>query len=257
MVKCQDIQFTPVSGRTVRLTGDLSKCDIEEIHGVIISITCKFPECDYTVKLGDTIRPRAKSPYRVNVIRAHTEIGKVKFYDLTVARLTDSSIFVLPLMGMNRKLMLWDSLFVNAFVGTDMEDDCIALLYRFSGEPTFAKFESALCSFRNFRRREDPDPYHVLFVFDVPDDAKSSYQAYKEGKYSMIDDIWKLRILEFHDFDIDGHTGKILFQAPSLREQLEEELDVKLPANAELHSKPNLDIEIFDREYYTPRKKVI
>ena len=70
----------------------------------------------------------------------------------------------------------------------------------------------------------------------------------------MIDDIWKLRILEFHDFDIDGHTGKILFQAPSLREQLEEELDVKLPANAELHSKPNLDIEIFDREYYTPRK---
>ena len=64
MVKCQDIQFTPISGRTVRLTGDLSKCDIEEIHGVIISITCKFPECDYTVKLGDTIRPRAKSPAR-------------------------------------------------------------------------------------------------------------------------------------------------------------------------------------------------
>ena len=94
MVKCQDIQFTPVSGRTVRLTGDLSKCDIEEIHGVIISITCQFPECDYTIKLGETIRPRAKSPYRVNVIRAHKELGKVMFYDLTVARLTDSSIFV-------------------------------------------------------------------------------------------------------------------------------------------------------------------
>jgi hypothetical protein len=160
-------------------------------------------------------------------------------------------------MGMNRKLMLWDSLFVNAFIATENDTDCIALLYRFSGEPTFSKFESALCSFRNFRKRVDPDPYHVLFVFDVPDDAKSSYNAYRDGKYSRIDDIWKLRILEFHDFDIDGHTGKILFQAPSLRAQLEEELDCELPADAELHSKPNLDIEIFDQGYYTPRKKVI
>ena len=257
MVACRDIQFTPVSGRTVRLTGDLSKCEVEQIHGVIVSITCKFPDCDYTVKLGDTIRPRAKSPYRINVIKAHEELGKVKFYDLSVGRLTDSSIFVLPLMGMNRKLMLWDSLFVNAFIATEEDTDCIALLYRFSGEPAFSKFESALCSFRNFRKRVDPDPYHVLFVFDVPDDAKSSYNAYRDGKYSRIDDIWKLRILEFHDFDIDGHTGKILFQAPSLRSQLEEELDCQLPADAELHSKPNLDIEVFEQGYYTPRKKVI
>ena len=153
--------------------------------------------------------------------------------------------------------MMWDSLFVNAFIATEDEEDCIAILYRFSGEPAFTKFESALCSFRNFRKRVDTDPYHVLFVFDVPDDAKGSYNAYKDGRYSEIDDIWKLRILEFHDFDIDGHTGKILFQAPSLRTQLEEELDVKLPADAELHSKPNPDIEIFDGEYYSPRNKVI
>jgi len=257
MVTCTDIQLTPVSGRTVRLTGDLSKCEVKKVHDVIISITCKLPDCDYEIKLGDTIRPRAKSPYRVNIIRSLEEFGSTKFYDLSAARLTDSSIFVLPLMGMNRKLMMWDSLFVNAFIATDKEESCIALLYRFSGDSKFTKFESALCSFRNFIRREDPDPYHVLFVFDVPEDAKSSYEAYVNGQYSMIEDIWKLRILEFHDFDIDGHTGKILFQAPSLRDQLEKELDVVLPANAELHSKPNLDIEIFDREYYTPRKTAL
>ncbi len=105
MVKCQDIQFTPISGRTVRLTGDLSKCDIEEIHGVITSITCKFPGCDYTVKLGDTIRPRSTSPYRVNVIRAHKALGKVKFYDLKVAEHADRSILVLPLMGTKLNLI--------------------------------------------------------------------------------------------------------------------------------------------------------
>lgn len=257
MVICTDIQFTPVNGRTVRLTGDLSKCEIEKIQDVIISVTCKFQDCDYKIKLGDTIRPNVKSPFRVNLIRPLVVDGELFAYDLSVGRLTDSSIFILPLMGMNRKLMLWDSLFVNAFVATPDDTDCIALLYRFSGEPKFTKFESALCSFRNFRTRLDPDPYHVLFVFDVPDDAKDSYNSYKEGKYSKIDDIWKLRILEFHDFDIDGHTGKILFQAPSLRDQLEKELDVTLPKDAELHSKPNLDIEIYDPEYYSPRKPTI
>jgi hypothetical protein len=257
MVICQDIQFTPINGRTVRLTGDLSKCETEKIHDVIISLVCKYPECEYKIKLGDTIRSNAKSPFRVNLIRPVTYEGKIVAYDLSVGRLTDSSIFIMPFMGMNRKLMLWDSLFVNAFLGTPDDTDCIAILYRFSGEPKFTKFESALCSFRNFRTRKDPDPYHVLFVFDVPDDAKDSYYSYREGKYSMIDDIWKLRILEFHDFDIDGHTGKILFQAPSLREELEAALDVTLPEDAELHSKPNLDVEIFDPEYYSPRKPTI
>ena len=46
--------------------------------------------------------------------------------------------------------------------------------------------------------------------------------------------------------------GRFSLQAPSLRDQLEEELDVKLPADAELHSKPNLDIEIFDRGTMLP-----
>jgi len=257
MVICSDIQFTPVNGRTVRLTGDLSKCEAKKIHGVTTSIVCTYDDCTYNLMLGDTVRATAKSPYRVNIIRPGMNFGKTVCYDLSVARLTDSSIFILPLMGMNRKLMLWDSLFVNAFCATDQDEECIAILYRFSGQPKFTKFESALCSFRNFRRRVDPDPYHVLFVFDVPEDAKDSYDAYVDGKYSLIDDIWKLKILEFHDFDIDGHTGKILFQSDDLKEELEHKLDVVLPYKAELHSRPNMLIEKFDKDYYAPSKPII
>jgi len=257
MVICSDIQFTPVNGRTVRLTGDLSKCEAKKIQGVTTSLVCKYPDCTYEIKLGDTVRVAAKSPYKVNIIRPGMNLGKTVCYDLSVARLTDSSIFILPLMGMNRKLMLWDSMFVNAFCATDEDEDCIAILYRFSGVPRFTRFESALCSFRNFRRRLDPDPYHVLFVFDVPEDAKDSYDSFIEGKYSLIDDIWKLKILEFHDFDIDGHTGKILFQSDDLKEQLEAELDVVLPYKAELHSKPDMLIERFDKDYYAPSKPII
>jgi len=259
MVMCRDIQFTPINGRTVRLTGDLSKCEAEKIQDVIIGLTCKFDDCDYEIKIGGTVRPRQRSPYRVNLIRPGLGAlrNNIVCYDLSVDRLTDSSIFVLPFMGMNRKLMLWDSLFVNAFMATPDEPECIALLYRFSGESIFTKFESALCSFRNFKRRIDPDPYHVLFVFDIPEEAKSSYVAFRDGRYSEIDDDWKLRILEFHGFDFDGHTGKILFRDPALRRELEEKLDVQLPGHAELHSKPNLESETFSAEFYSPSKSVI
>ena len=49
-----------------------------------------------------------------------------------------------------------------------------------------------------------------MFVFDVPKSCQASYD-YVNGRYSEIDDLWKLKILEFHGFDIDGHTGKIPF----------------------------------------------
>ena len=258
MVRCPDLQFTPINGRTVRLTGNLSKCVTKKVQDVIIGLDCELADCSFEIKIGGTIRARPKSPYRINMITPCSgERGNIVCYDLSVDRLTDSSIFVLPFMGMNRKLMMWDTLFVNAFIGTPDDDECIAILYRYSGEPIFTKFESALCSFRNFKIRIDPDPYHVLFVFDVPEEAKSSYTAFVDGRFSEIEDDWKLRILEFHGFDFDGHTGKILFKDPGLKARIEKQLDVTLPADAELHSKPSTHLEVFDPGFYSPSKPII
>ena len=116
MVNCRDLQFTPINGRTVRLTGNLSKCEAKKIHDVIIGITCKLDDCEYEIKIGSTVRSAPKSPYRVNLITPHIVGPNILCYDLSVDRLTDSSIFLLPFLGGNRKLMLWDSLFVNAFM---------------------------------------------------------------------------------------------------------------------------------------------
>ena len=94
---------------------------------------------------------------------------------------------------------------------------------------------------QKFRRRVDPDPYHVLFVFDVPEDAVvHTKHMSMAGKYSQIDDIWKLKILEFHGFDIDGHTGKILFQSDSLKRELEEDAgcNSSLPGRAAQQTQP-------------------
>lgn len=251
MTTCSSLVLTPVNGRTVRLTGDLTKCTQ---HGSPIEkLECEV-DCPFDIAVGGQVYPRPKSPHRVNIIETgypKQQYGKapIASYELMIAKITVTSIFALPFLGGNRKLYMWDSLFVNAFIETPEHKDCIALLFRFSGESLFLKFESALCSFRNFRARIEPDPYHVLFVFDVPSSCRSSYDYFVDGKYSMIDDLWKLKILEFHGYDIDGQTGKILFQSESLRRELEEKLDVILPPDSELHDKPN-ERDVYDPDYY-------
>tara|TARA_R100000908_G_C3747230_1_gene142326 strand:+ start:460 stop:1245 length:786 start_codon:yes stop_codon:yes gene_type:complete len=261
MVACQKIQLTPVNGRTVRLTGDYSICTVthnEDDVTEIVSVMFDFDDGPCIIHIGDTITVGEKSRFKVNIIREFKDPnGTISHFDLMTAALNTSSIMALPLLGGTRELFMWDKLFVNAFVETESFDTGIALLYRYSSLPIFTKFESALCSFRTFVRRTDPDTAHVLFEFNVPDKAKESYNNLKLGLYSQIDDEFKLKILQFHHYHIDGHTGQVLFQAPSLRARMEEQLQVVIPEGAELYDKLDMNKERYTIEYYSPKKKIL
>jgi hypothetical protein len=253
MVKIDKLQMIPINARLVKLVGpvlDLHR-DYQSDGKTIERL---YREDGWTCGVGDTIYPRDKYPHKVNLIYPQGNNGRIAEYDLVTAAVNTSSIFCMPFLGGNRKLFMWDQLFLNCFIGTTPENTrkVIALLYRFSGEPLFLKFESALCAFRNFIKRYDPDPYHVMFIFDVPSEAVMSYEHYVHGRYSEIDDIWKLKILEWHGFDIDGHTGKILFKADSLKQSIEDRLGVALDSDSELHSIPSLETEVFNPDYYLP-----
>jgi len=257
MVKVPITTMIPQNGRTVRLLGDILGCKPTQENNEIVSIECTGEAGPFEIAIGETVRVTPSSPYKVNKIVEGTFDNKVVCYDLITAALTDSSIFILPLLGGNRRLFMWDSLFVNAFIQTEEHKNCIALLYRYSGDMLFLKFESALCSFRTFRERFDPDPNHVMFIFDVPKEAQDSYESFVNGKYSEIDDMWKLKILSFHDFAADGQTGQILFKSKYLKHSLEEKIGVELAEGTELHSKPDLKTEGFDAEYYKPALKTL
>lgn len=256
MVKANNFIWTPQNGRTVRLSGNITNVQQVEKDGEIIELHNDY---GLIAKVGGTIYPRPKDPWKVNKIMPMVLNNKLIGYNMCNSLLTSSSTFVLPFLGVNRKWFLWDRLFINCFIGTTPEDTgkVIALLYRFSGEPVFLKFEAAMCAFRNFIKRYDPDPYHVMFVFDVPTSAVASYEHYVNGRYSEIDGIWKLKIMDFHGFDSNGHTGKILFQDEDLRKDLEKTLDVELSPEAELHSAPDLKYEVFNSNYYLPSPNVL
>jgi hypothetical protein len=250
--------LTPVNARTIRLTGSIGQYrrTLDESKE-IIALQRETIDGDILFRVGDVVKYKTSIPYKINVISPVYNTEALIGYDFSIAKLTKSAIFIAPLLGGSRKLFLWDKYFVNAFMHADGDSDVICLLYRFSGDMLFIKFEAALEKFPSFIRKFDPDPYHVMYIFDIPEGSKSSYQKFKEGKYSEIDDMCKLKILDYHGFTNDGQTAQILFKSPSLKKQLEEELETTLSNEQELHSVPNIEEETFNKEYYSLPKFTI
>lgn len=101
---------------------------------------------------------------------------------------------------------------VNVFIKTQKNDDCIALLYRFSADPLFLQLEKAFKQFSYFREVEDVDPYHVLFVFNIPNKYRRIYNKFINGEYSKFSQLYKLHILEFFDLNKHSQVCQILFK---------------------------------------------
>ena len=80
--------------------------------------------------------------------------------------------------------------------------------------------------------------------------VRKNGQYFKEGKYSKLDDEFKLKILDFHGMAVDSALSKILFKSDERRKQLEKKLDAEIPDNSELLSIINLEDEILDLNYY-------
>lgn len=234
-----------IDARTIRLQ-NARFLEEKNIDGEIIRLYKQNENVE--VKTNAIIKHK-NSLHKVNIIAPGVFRDKIVCYDLMSAALNTSSVFITPLLGFPKEDLFWDTHFVNAFMSTIEHDVCIALLFRFSGDVAFVKFESWIKTQPNFLASYDPDKHHVLYVFSVPEVGKEQYNKIRDGKYSEIDDLWKMLILHFHKFDRNGKTGKILYKDYSLKQELESKFDINL-GDAELHSIPNMKYERFDPKYY-------
>lgn len=257
MVKqCTDeLIYTPVNALTFKITGN-TLC-LTPVYNKEKTITAlKGPE-NILIDLGLTVKIR-KLKYKVNIIeRIPNEVlsvsNKVE-YHISMAKRTKASTFLMPMLPGTRKLYFWNKLFMNCFIGTDKDDRCIALLFRWSSDLRFIKFEKLLSSFKMFRRRYDPNPHLVMFIFDIPKGYSREYRAFRLGKYSKLSREYKIDILDFHDADIQDEIGQILFKSSKRKELLEAKLDAVLPENSELLSILDTKTEIYDPKIYELKK---
>jgi len=243
-VKSKEVILVPKTARTFTLIPGQLGAVPTTIRDRIIALNVGM----YTVCLGDTVTVKNK-PYKINSI-SKSIVGKKLVYNLSSASLTKSSMFVLPMLGGERRLFMFDSLFVNCFISSEKYKNKIILVYRFSGKGVFLKFEQALKQFRGFVDTFDPSPHFVAFVFDVPDTHKENYVRFLNGRYSKLSPEYKDKILDFHDFEIDGQLAQILFKSNKRRLKLETELGIELDDNAEVYSVMNEEEEMFNPETY-------
>ena len=243
-IKSKECFYVIKDPRSFTITGDVASVIPTSIADEIVALSFD----GRSITLNETIDIDRK-PFKVNKISL--EIVDLKpNYELSIARVNKSSLFLLPMLGGTRRLFMYDKLFMNAFINVDQYEKCIGLLYRFSGDTIFLKFEQALKKFRNFKDTFDPSPYFVMFVFDVPTDYIKDYELFIEGKYSKFSPNYKSRILEFHGFSIHGQMAQILFQDENRRLRLQEELDATIEPGSELLSIIDIKEETFNPKIY-------
>ena len=141
------------------------------------------------------------------------------------------------------------------FIGDKSRPDLnrhIFLLCDYEGTEDYFKFEEFLTKHKHFKECYDPDNYSVIFVFNVPEEYQSEYDSLMRGEYSKFSDEYKRKIVKFWNLLSNHKYFKVLYKDPSRREELEEELGTVLPANAELLSTLDYNIEM-----YSDKLKVI
>ena len=254
VVECDKLVYTAVNALTFKITGN-TLCLKPIYEGkTIIALTGPL---DLNIKLGLTV-PIKKLKYKVNIIERIPNdmlaISNKVEYHISIAKRTKSSTFLMPMLPGTKKLYFWNNLFLNCFLGTPEDEDCIALLFRFSSDLRYVKFEKLVSEFKMFKRRYDPEPNYVMFVFNIPKGYKKEYREFKRGKYSQLSREYKIDILDFHDADIADEVGQILFKSDKRRELLEDKLGADIPKDSELLSVLDLTKEIYNPEIYKLKK---
>ena len=249
MAKRARTGLTVKNALTVKVIGYLDVDSEVDDNNQIISLD--IPELS-KIGLGNVIKiGKNKDPYKINTIKAIGPSNNVT-YELSIAKRTKASLFILPMLPGNRAKYYFDTRLLNCFIGTHKHKNVIALLYRFSAEQDFIQFEKMLMGLDYYMESEDLSKRTVLYTFKIPDDHLENYTFFIDGKYSEFLEKYKVRILRFHNSGKSSTLGKILYKDPTRKEELEKllELNIEIDKNAELYSIPNLEEETLNLEVY-------
>ena len=251
-IKVKDITFTAIDALSFKISGYTK--DIEEYKEGTKIKALKAPN-GLHLTLGLAVEVD-RNWYIINSIKVDSRF-KSTTYILSMADRTKSSTFLMPMIGGDRSLYFWESLFVNCHLY--LEDDVyhMALVYRFSSDPLFVKFEQTIKQFESFVKILDPDPHYVVFVLKVPKTQTTNFKKFMKGKYSKLSARYKDAIEDFHNFSPTGTIMQVLHKLAPRKKLLESLLDCELTDDAELLSIIDLEKEILNMENYIKKTKYI
>jgi hypothetical protein len=237
------VQVTPLDARKLHLdTSNIAfintGMDENDDHITSVSLEDKI-----TIKKGDKFKlllGAVNTIYEVTYMIVHQKGKSVIIYSSLP---TKTELFLLPLLGKSKIQMMYDSYFVNAQL--DYTKKYLCLTYRFTGTNAYKRFENFMVTDPMFISHLEHGKNHVVYIFLIPSGFTKDIELFIEGKYSKFSKALRKQIQKFHDADENKPLFEIMNRNKLLKKDMEKYLGVKLPANSELASKPNLKIEIY------------
>ena len=200
-------------------------------------------EDSFNIEKGDKIHLTINGTDYVYQIQHINIDEKNKLLILYSTNPTKTTIFLLPILGGNLRQFEYDSYFVNAYL--DVSYKFICLMYRFINTDVYKRFEHGIMTDPRCVSHMEHGTDHVVFFFKIPSSYDEDVQRFIRGEYSKLSDLLRECIIDFNYYEDSIYIFNILDQSEALRRNMEIVLDVKLPKDAEVASKPDLNIEIY------------
>lgn len=170
-----------------------------------------------------------------------------------------SAVYILPMLGDKFNSFYVDnkmnpkSNFMNCFIddlhNTNIQNN-ILLLYKFSGTKEYSNFENVLMNNSYYKNMYEPDKYHTMYVFNIPEKFAVNYDLFIQGKYSHFTDEYKKHIQSFHDLKKDSNIMNILYKREEAFKYAEEKFGIRhIPRHQEATSIPDLEVECYQDKY--------
>ena len=156
---------------------------------------------DSFIAVGDKLKIKGE-PYKINIIEKIKD-GSALVYHLKTAERTKSSIFVLPMLSGDRHLFLYDSNLINAFINYSDMKDHIVLLYRWSADPLFSKFDLALRKFPTFVKAFDADDSSLSKILFKAEERKKELEAKLDAEIPENSELLSIINIETETLNLD------------------------------------------------------
>lgn len=151
-----------------------------------------------------------------------------------------SKTYVLPYMNEYVDIKFLDRL-INTYISLN-NDYSFCMQYKYSGKKEFTEYERELEKNKYYRGTIDINKTEVIYVFEFPEEMFGILDIYVSGKYSYLPKREMIINFLINKFGLttDSKSIKILKREQSLKEELEEKLNIKIPEGLDLASAPDI-----------------
>lgn len=157
-----------------------------------------------------------------------------------------SKTYLLPYIDKYITIKFFDRL-ENTYISFN-DDYRICLRYKYSGKNEFTEYERELERNKYYEKTIDINKNEVLYVFQIPEEMFNIVDLYISGKYSYLPDkdfLIKFLVKNF-GLTLNSKIIKIINRDEQLKNEIEEELNIKIPEGQDISSVP----EIEEENYY-------